>query len=313
MSRTFALLAVVGLSLSAFSAPALADEPPLKGPKVQDRNVPGVDARFSEEGREGARRGAVDRLPPRVFRDALDVVLASDAPANLRVADDKRQTIETLISDFEQSSRAYAQQNREKMQELRKKAGEFNRPKRPGQPAEGANSEKPGAGGESIAAREELRTLMAGAPKVEDVQTKIWAELNAEQQKAVDAKLQEFRDKASEMRQDQYVKQKLGSKGGGGAAGPAQGEGAKKPGPAGAGGGERLSPERRERLMQLLSRMTPEQQDELIRRLEARVSGTGETGDRPATNRSKGQRKKQPGETPEAPKSDADPMQPQNP
>lgn len=308
MSRTLALLAVVGLSLSSLGAPAHADEPALQGPKVTDRNVPGVDGRFSEEGRQNSKRMAVDRLPPRVFRDALDVVLSSDAPANLRVADDKREAIETMISDFEQEARAFGQQNRAKIQELRKKAGEFDRPKRPAQPAEGAEAgTKPEGGGEAIAARQELRTLMASAPKVEDIQTKIWAELSVEQQKAVDAKLQEYRDKASEMRQDQYVKQKLGSK----AAGAAQAEAAAKSGQAGRGAGNQtISPERRERLMKLLSSMTPEQQDELIRRLEARAAGQGESTDRPAGQRKRG---KKPGETPEASKTDADPMQSQNP
>lgn len=321
MTRSFALLAVVGLSLSTITAPVLADEPPLKGPEVKDRNVPGVDGRFGDGNLESNKRGFMDRLPPRVFREALDVVLSPNAPANLRVSNETRQKIEGMVSDYEQQVRTYMQDHRAELQELRKKSGDGERSKRPGQPPAGGGKPEGGPagggpGGESPAAREEFRKIMAGAPKIEDVQTKIWAELTPEQQKAVDAKLQVFRDKASEMRQDQYVKQKLGKKAAGAAKAEADARAAARPEGRPGPGGDRISPERRERIMQLLSRLTPEQQDELIQRLEARAAGAGqsETPGQSSKKRPLRPRGKQAGEDTATPKTtDTDTMQPQNP
>ncbi len=309
VTRSVVLLVLAAGTVAGMTSAALADEPPLKGPSVKERNVPGVDGRFGEGQSESARRAGSDRLPPRAFRDALDTVLSPDAPADIRASDSQREAIEAMISDFEQQSRAYMQQHRDKLQALRAKAGEFNRPKKPGQPAADGQS----AGGDAIAAREELRAIMAGAPKIDDLQTKVWAELSPAQQKAVDAKLQVHREKSSLWRLVLFVSLRLGRKNPSGGA-------AARPGALGAGGpAERSTPERRERFMRLLARLSPEQQDELMRRIEARLAESGGDGgadnatDEPPRRRPARGRTGKPAEGPGAPPADADPMQPQNP
>lgn len=292
----FALLCTVGLSLG-LAGPSLAQatgaptEPALKGPEVRDRKVPGVEGKFGEGGNEKNKLQSEQRIPPRVYKDALGTLKNDDAPADVRLSEAQAAKLKSIMDEFEASSKAFMQANRDKIAELRR----------------ARESDEGGKGGTS---RTAYRELMQQAPKVEDAWTKVWAELSPAQQKAVDARLDEFRSRASQMRQDEYVQKRLNRKldkpGNGGPAAPAEGgpgperrrpdgPGARGPdgpnGPGGPGMG-RMDPERHERLMRLLSRMTPEQQDELIRRIEERIGRgpeqpgqPGPTGDRPPRRR----------------------------
>ena len=133
--RPFALLALCGLSLGL--TPALFAQPPhqnppsadaLRGPEVRDRQVPGVEGSFGEAGGERKRFINENRLPPRVFRDAMETVLAPDAPESLRVTDEQRTRYRGWMDDFQKSVGAYMKEHATELQELRRKAGEPGRP-----------------------------------------------------------------------------------------------------------------------------------------------------------------------------------------
>lgn len=301
------LVAAAGLAM-----PALADDPKtggsLGGPAVQDRNVPGVAGQFGE-GMEGKKRGQAMRLPPQVFRDAMNAVMGDDAPADVRVSAEQREKFEGWFDEFQDSVRAYQREHRAEIQELRRKAGD-QRGRRPGGADRGAPAQDPEMSADdkdAAAARDQLRQIMEGAPKIEDIHTKVWAELNEKQKAAVDEKLAVFRERQAQDREENYVRQKASKKANGAeqaremerdraaedgqrpprrpaADGAAPGRRPGGPGGPGAGGPEgqrgasNVSPERRDRVMRLLNRLTPEQQDQVIARLEERLRDAGLDG-----------------------------------
>lgn len=284
----------------------LADEPKdgdpgLRGPAVRDRNVPGVEGSFGE-GAEGKKRSQAMRLPPNVFREAMETIMGEDAPENVRVTPAQREKFEGWFQEFQESARQYQRAHRQEIQDLRKKAGDSNRPRRPGGAPENADAMKP-ADEEAAAAQDRMRQLMEGAPRVEDVYTKVWAELTEPQRQAVDGRIAEFRERQAREREENYVRQKSGKKAAGAEQARSmerersdapQGEAVRPSRPpeggpgrppnrpnarAGEGSGANVSPERRERIMRMLGRLTPEQQDQVIARLEERLREAGLGGE----------------------------------
>lgn len=310
------LLCSCGLALSlcavALAQPA-KDQPqrdPLRGPQVRDRNVPGVSGSFGEPGEK--RRSMAERIPERVFQQAMQTIMSDDAPGAIRVSDDQRSRYESWMQEHAKSIREYQRSHSKEIAELRQLAGERagggGGGKRPGQGGPDAkrpqpddsmqDGMKPNADAkEAISARERLQTLMAGAPKVENLYTRIWTDLRPEQQRAVDAKIDAFRAQQAQQREESYVKQRM--KKDGAPDQPAARPADQKPGPDGqtprrrpnaanpdnAPQGEpqrpanrpnaQIDPQRRDRLMRILSRMTPEQQDQLLDRLEERLKNEG--------------------------------------
>ncbi|MGE3107088.1 MAG: hypothetical protein AB7G11_07270 [Phycisphaerales bacterium] len=267
-------------------------QPALKGPEVKDRNVPGVVGDFG--GGNGQRRFA-ERMPPEVFRKALGVLTADDAPEAIRASDTQRELFKSQVEDFEKQVREYRREHGKEIGELRKLAGELpgRDARRPGDRAEKQDDMAPNMSPEDEKKRDEarakLRQIMESAPKIEDVYTKVWAGLNEAQRHAVDAEVAKFREQQAKQREDQYVRQRVKR--------AEQEDQAKRP--AGAGDEEmmkpgeaakpgdratdraperalsRLTPERRERLLRVLGQMTPEELDQLIERLEARLKERG--------------------------------------
>lgn len=305
------IVAAAGLAM-----PALGDDAKdaLGGPAVQDRNVPGVAGSFGE-GVEGKKRTQAMRLPPQVFRESMNAVMGDDAPADVRVTAEQREKFEGWFDEFQDSVREYQRTHRQEIQELRRKTGD-QRGRRPGGggggPQRGAPSQDDQMNAapddkEVAAARDQLRQIMEGAPKIEDIHTKVWAELNEKQKAAVDEKIAVFRERQAQDREENYVRQKTGKKAEGAeqarqmeqeraapdgqrpprrpaADGAAPGRRPGGPGGPGAGGPEgqrgpsNVSPERRDRVMRLLNRLTPEQQDQVIARLEERLRDAGLDG-----------------------------------
>jgi hypothetical protein len=137
------------------------------------------------------------------------------------------------------------------------------------------------------AARQRLREIMAGAPKIEDAMTRVWEGLSEAQREAVDAKLNEYREREAKRREEMYVRQRVDSRQPEGAsarpgAGRPSGDDMMMQQGEGAAPGERARParpeqpvrpnaanaQRRERLMRLFDRLSPEQQEMLLERLE---------------------------------------------
>ncbi len=281
--------ATVLVLAAGFASPTLAQtdapKPALRGPEVKDREVPGFAADF---GAPDQRRRFMDRIPPEVYRQALAVLTADDAPADVRASAEQETRIKGMTADFEAEVRAYREAHKDEFAELRKQGG--------GPPREGR---RPGAGNpneipplrademmspeqkaerqRSEGARTKLRELMEGAPKPEALYTRIWAELSEPQKKAVQAKLDEFKADQAKRREEQYVRQRTAKKGEPGKeAGNKDGQTMSPPPPPGERPGlARISPERHDRLMRMFERLTPEEQDQLLERLEQRVRDAG--------------------------------------
>lgn len=285
-------------------------EAPLGGPAVKDREVPGVAQTFGDSP-DAKKRRVVDRIPARVLRQAMMESLGERAPEDLRLSDEQRSAIQSHFREFEGEVRAYFDSHRAELKELRDKMppealrgpgremfrrlddeGGDRGDRGPRGEGRGESRDRgPGdAKGRKAAAeipvevRERLRELTAGAPSVEQVQTKIWSDLRPEQQKAVDDRLARFRDRMAEQREEMYIHKRGGKgKGGpdgdrGGDRGPRKARGPEGAGPMGprGGAGPRGGDDRRERLMRAIDRLSPEQQEQLIRRIEERRGGAGE-------------------------------------
>jgi hypothetical protein len=290
-SSLLALAAGLGLSFSGAFAQDAKPASPLKGPTVTDRNVPGSPEDFGM----GANRRFGDRVPPEVFRRAIGVLTAEDAPADLRATPEQRAKFKEMVEGFEDSVRSYRKSHAKKIEELRKAAGDLRPGERPGQ-----RRQQPGRDDEMKAqaeltpeqqkareeARAKLRELMAGAPKIEDVYTKVWTELSDPQRTAVQAELDKWREEQAKKREDDYVRRQMDKKK------PVQRAAARpgaEPRPGademmapkadarpGATGEERTTENpriaaRRERLMRIFSQLTPEEQEQLLQRLEERL------------------------------------------
>lgn len=316
--RALVLACIAGLCVSASSA--MADEPALGGPKVEERNVPGVRGSFGEEDR--GRRGAMgDQLPPQALRRALESVIGPEGPEATRATPEQLDKIESIVREHEQSVRAYMQQHREEIGKLRREAGprgnEGDRPRRRGpesdrptppagddmmdeSDAKQADPAAKEAEAKRQTARDRMREIQAGAPKLEDAMTKVWSELNETQRQAVDERLDEVRERISQERQERYVDQRVRERGAnppGGPDGPggrpprpdARGPEGRRPEggppPGGPGRGERISPERHERLIRLFEQLSPEQQEQLLRRMEERAQQLRDGGGPPPPGR----------------------------
>ncbi|MFN7021219.1 MAG: hypothetical protein ACK4WH_07825 [Phycisphaerales bacterium] len=325
---TFALAFAVGASALAQPDPAdrapspPAAEPPLGGPSVTPRDVPGVQGQFGNSP-EGTRRRMAERIPARVLRQALEAAIGEDAPADVRATEEQWSKIREIQRDFEQRVREFLREHRDELVELRGSIppdspaaemlrrygvngqGDGGAPRRRARGADAppmdAMDERPrrGTGEEpSPETRERLRELFEAMPQPEQAMTLIWQELSPAQREAVDAKLESYRERMARQREEMYVRQMTGRDrpGAPDAAPPPRRRRPDGPRtePRARGGDEVMAPpeveraappsrrpraeaggDRRQRLMRLFESMTPEQQDQLLERLEARMREAG--------------------------------------
>lgn len=324
-----AACAAVGLAASSGRAQSKSVDPPnepvLKGPEVKDRDVPGVAGAFGTG--TGARRMA-ERIPPDALRGALGVLLGDDVAPELRASQEQETRIRAIGEEFRAAQRAYMAEHRAELIELRREANltgrgaqeidraigrarpgdaPRERPRQrdaePSMQQEGGMTMDDATEERQDAARQRLRLIMEGAPRVEDFYTRIWESLSEPQRKAVDGKLDEWRAAEAKRREEAYVRQRMqdreraAAEAGPDAARPAQaqreqarreqarrdqampggmseepmresGQRAARP------GAERpnaAQAQRRERLMRLFERLSPEQQENLLERLEGAV------------------------------------------
>lgn len=299
------LVLFAGLSVGA-GALALEPEktPPLGGPPVTERKVPGVVDRFGEGMDEQRARMGQSEIPHRVFVKAVGDALGPSAPAEVRMTAEQEEQLRALDREFSEKMRAFTVENRREMEELRevmdvrrpgagkggdKAMGKSPDDARPGEPAEEMSAAETAR---REALMERARLLREKMPRAGDVHKKAWEILNEGQRAAVEKELEKFRQQQRQQREDNYVKSRVKKKEPVTAPGEVQGQ-PQAPGKKPQGGG--VTPERRERLLKLLERLSPEQQEELLRRLEERLSqGEGRARARP-----------------EASKPEADPKKPQ--
>lgn len=254
---------------------------PLGGPRVDGVEVPGA-GRFS-----GERRAERDRVSPAEFQKAVLSVIGEEAPAGTRATPEQMAKITALKDDFERRMREFQRSHREEMAQLRATAGEGDGKARRGGD-EPMMSDVPDA--ERQAARERLRVLREQMPQVAALQKDVWVLLSEAQRAGVQAELDRIASARIAERERGRAERKLADRESErtGVIPPAQG------GEAGAA--------RRERLLKMWDRLTPEQQQRVLERL-AREAGQ-ESGPGGRAEGSKRRGSKPAGGEDDAPKPD---------
>ncbi len=261
--------------------------PPLRGPEVSDRDVPGAPGDF---GSGQDRRRLAERIPLPVFRDAVMSLAGEDVPAELRLTDEQAEALRRHQRRFERARREHMAEHGAELRRLREQAGP------PDPEADGATTP---------ARREALdrfREIERAAPQPESLYTKIWEELTPRQREAVEARLEAFRQQRAKEREERYVRQRV--------PGPSRSprspsadrpdamdagapmiEGrpqaqqrpdrSRRPAPDTPAAQERR--ERIDRLIRVFDQLPPEAQERLLRRLEAHAAELRADQDRPAS------------------------------
>lgn len=291
---------MVGIIALGFANLAVAQpDAPLKGPDVKDNGVPGQKRTFGE-GEQGRKAQGERPLPLTIVNKALDV-LRGDAAGDNKLSADQESKIKAAIEEFQTSTRAFFEKNKDQIVTLREQVAPAERARidrllREATPAargKGAKKSKdaepamadPMDSGEkmdssgkpadvqaSAKARDQLLELLKSRPKPEDAQAKIWANLTDAQKPLAEKELARLREQA------QKAAAKPGEKGGQ----DALLEELKNKTPEEIMNDPRVP----ERLRERLRNMTPEQREQAIKRLRERgaegLRGRRDAADKPA-------------------------------
>lgn len=246
-----ALVCVLAGSVVGQAQPS---EKPLGGPPVKSNRPKDMEGQFSEG--KGDRRGAMaDRVPARVYLQAVNKLRGDGAPTDLRLSPVQEEKINAIQEDF----RKQAKQAQDKMREERARTPQPKPGEEPMQPAPG-DPQRRREGAPDRARQEELRRL---APNAEDIQVKVWAVLTEPQQRFVQkeveiAKAEIDKRRGEEYMQRQIEQQKSKQPGAGAPPGPPA-----QPGPPTPEGRERAR-----RIMEKLQQLPPDQREQILKRLE---------------------------------------------
>lgn len=102
------LLASAGLALAQPHDPP---PPPLGGPPIHDRAVPGAGDTFIDPV-PGEKAKATPRVAPRVFFDAVRALGAEDTPPELHPTPEQREAFRAIVDDFRAEARGMMEQRR---------------------------------------------------------------------------------------------------------------------------------------------------------------------------------------------------------
>jgi hypothetical protein len=248
--RTVGLGLVVGLmagSALGQEAPAPA-QPPLQGPRVQEKRAPHVQDDFSDgmKGREG-RMGA--QIPMRAYSEVIGKLRGDNASDDLRLSEDQEQKLGAIEKEYREATRAYAQERREKS----------------GEPTRRTDGRAP-ADAPQRPRREAAQDMMRNGPKPGDYQTRIWAILNEKQQAHVKVELDKVREELQKRRGEEMMQRRI-----------EQQRGVKPEAAPGRPGAEPERPirDRVQRLMRRMAQLPEAERDQLIKRLEAEMDRRG--------------------------------------
>ena len=273
---------LVGLAVVVMAGTALGQgDKPLSGPPVKQDRPAGLGGQFAEG--KGDRKGPMtERVPMRLYAQAIDKLRGEDAPAGLRLTPEQDKQIAAIEDDFKETMRAY-------IQKARPAAGQGQR-------------KRPLAGGdepmtpEAQAERARMQELMRNAPNPTDAQVKVYALLSDGQKKFVEAEVAKAQGEMEKRRTEEYMQRQLQKKKGE----PAPAAGAVPSRGAPPAGGMPEGRERFRRLMERLQQLSPEERDQFLNRIEAELDrrGIGAGGE------GKGPRRPGGGEKKPAPKID---------
>lgn len=229
LTRVLGYGAAATLAVAAWAGPDKAqdnsskNQDPLSGPKVESREVPGVDGQFGEGRRDKMRSG--ERVPTRMFMGAIRSLESPETPEDLRLTDEQRDEIRDIAEEFRGAMQAFRAEHRDELQALRDEApgrggqgarGRADRGQRQGDgPPPNARGQggpngrgprggdappppPPGNGADEGAPpprpspeqRERMAEIMKDAPKAEPYHTRMWAVLSEAQQVVVRERLE---------------------------------------------------------------------------------------------------------------------------
>jgi hypothetical protein len=254
--NTVKLLGMVG-AVAMAAGGALGQDAPLKGPPVKQDRPAGLGGQFSE-GKEDRKGPMTERVPMRIYAEAIDKLRGESAPEGLRLSEQQNLQIRQIEANFRNTMQEYVRRTRE----------------------ENAAKGKP-AGQEADQMTEETRRaraqeLVRNAPNPTDAQVKVYALLSPEQQKFVQAEVAKAQGEMEKRRSEEYAQRLLKKK---------QGDGAKPPeaqAPAAPDATLNLGPEGRERARRIIERLQqlpPEEREQILRRLEAELDRRATGGD----------------------------------
>jgi hypothetical protein len=231
--KTAMRIIVVG-AVWAMASGALGQDAPLKGPTVTQDRPAGLGAQFAE-GKEDRKGPMNERIPMRVYAQAVEKLRGDEVPEGLRLTADQDAKIHAIESEFRATMQEYMRNAREQ---------------------QGANA-KGGDGASEEQRRQRTQELMRNAPDPTSAQVKVYALLSPDQKKFVEAEVAKSQQELSKRRADEYAQRLLQRR---------KGEG--KPGKRAV---EAAGPELRERAQRVVDRiqqLPPEEREQVLRRLE---------------------------------------------
>ncbi len=182
----------IALAASLLCSPALAQDDArtgdsatpadvLRGPSVDDRNLPGDRTRFGEP-METPRPGAMARPVP--FRLFLAALRTLESSPELTLAPEQSAAIRTIVEELQAEQRSFRREHGAELRELRW-AAQLGDQRRRGQ----GNAPRDAVSEEAQSARERLRELQRMAPGGGTHQARVWAVLDEPQQEHVRAEI----------------------------------------------------------------------------------------------------------------------------
>lgn len=248
------LAAVAGLAMTGLAWGQPPADRPLAGPPVKQDRPAGLGGQFSDG--KGDRKGPMtERVPMRLYSQAVERLRAEDAPADLRLSREQEQEIRQIEMNF-----------RNVMQEhVRRARVEGGAQVKPLPPTGEVDKDQMAA--ENQRARARNQEFMRNAPDPTDAQVRIYAVLNPAQQKFVEGEVAKVQAELEKRRTEEYMQRQLQKK---------KGEG--QPAPAIAPGPIAGAPEGRERMRRLaerLQQLSPEEREQLLSRIEAELDRRG--------------------------------------
>lgn len=235
-----AKLVCMAVAVMAGAAMGQQDKP-LSGPTLKQDRPAGLGGQFAE-GMPGDRKGPMtERIPMRLYAEAVDKLRGEQAPEGLRLSPDQEQQIRQIEANFRNTMQEYGRRAREEAASRRAAAKGQNEPAAPDNQQQAR-----------------LRELRRNAPNPTDSQVKIYALLTPAQQQFVDAEVAKSQAELEKRRTEEYMQRQLQKRKADPGAAPQP-----VPPPGAPEGRERFR-----RIVERLQQLPPEERERILRRLE---------------------------------------------